>query len=957
VSASNNEACLPRASDAILGGGTATGTWGPGAIGLPERLAERSDLRRLARLDALHDNEYLLRLGWVLLVGTVTVDGRRTPVVQPLMARPISIRRRSLLARVATASSYGTGEAHVLELHGEAEVNRLVDDPARRGHLAATVHFGGGALTGSTRQAGDRLLDRLDRLRSWVRDTSLAMALPVGRPTLAPPDWGTAFDHDGLRAHVGSFLFVTRNPHDASVSTSLWNWAGRRGLESTALGAVLGAGSAAAPLGPTPDAPGGTEQEVLLPMVLSASQEEVVRCARSEAVTVLSGAPGTGKTHTLCAVAVDTVSRGGSVLIATHSRAAADAVTELLDRTPGPDPVRFGDGAGIARVVDELEQRRAAPHTAGRLEQLAHHRSVAAARRQAVLDSLTAALEHEARAERSPDWDAALPALRRAAPGFFDPTVDLARLDELLGTVTTAERSVPGRTPWGRWWTRRRARRARGALDEMAGGTEAADPDRLAAAAQAAADRRALEDLALHGGTRLDTTWDALAEADAQARTALGEWLEGIPHDPSRLRDGGAAAVSDLLTALKAGRGNRRDMLASLPTGALTATIPLWVGTLGDVEDVLPATPGLFDLVILDEASHIEQSRAAGALLRGRRTLVVGDPRQLRHTSFMSDDRLDAALEELGLSESRSVLDVRRVTAFDLAAATGRPVQLREHFRSEPHLIGFSLARFYRDEVAIMTTSPATECTDCIEEVAVPAPGAEEVATLVEQLVADGVVDLGVITPFREHAETLEDLLGRRFDADEIRRIRLRVGTVHGFQGAERDVMVMAPGLAPEDPPGRRRFVEDPHLFNVMITRARHRCIVATSMGDDVGGLLGEYLRYGERGPRPAEDRPPDDTWTAALGEGLGAAGLTVRTGYAVGPWSLDLLVGRGTSVVALETRIHPHGVDEHVRRHVGLTRLGWRVRDAYPSRWGGDAATAAVELSGELVQTTQTGF
>jgi hypothetical protein len=491
----------------------------------------------------------------------------------------------------------------------------------------------------------------------------------------------------------------------------------------------------------------------------------------------------------------------------------------------------------------------------------------------------------------------------------------------------------------------------------MAGGTEAADPDRLAAAAQAAADRRALEDLALHGGTRLDTTWDALAEADAQARTALGEWLEGIPHDPSRLRDGGAAAVSDLLTALKAGRGNRRDMLASLPTGALTATIPLWVGTLGDVEDVLPATPGLFDLVILDEASHIEQSRAAGALLRGRRTLVVGDPRQLRHTSFMSDDRLDAALEELGLSESRSVLDVRRVTAFDLAAATGRPVQLREHFRSEPHLIGFSLARFYRDEVAIMTTSPATECTDCIEEVAVPAPGAEEVATLVEQLVADGVVDLGVITPFREHAETLEDLLGRRFDADEIRRIRLRVGTVHGFQGAERDVMVMAPGLAPEDPPGRRRFVEDPHLFNVMITRARHRCIVATSMGDDVGGLLGEYLRYGERGPRPAEDRPPDDTWTAALGEGLGAAGLTVRTGYAVGPWSLDLLVGRGTSVVALETRIHPHGVDEHVRRHVGLTRLGWRVRDAYPSRWGGDAATAAVELSGELVQTTQTGF
>jgi hypothetical protein len=31
--------------------------------------------------------------------------------------------------------------------------------------------------------------------------------------------------------------------------------------------------------------------------------------------------------------------------------------------------------------------------------------------------------------------------------------------------------------------------------------------------------------------------------------------------------------------------------------------LPLWVGTLADVDDLLPPVPGLFDLVILDEAS------------------------------------------------------------------------------------------------------------------------------------------------------------------------------------------------------------------------------------------------------------------------------------------------------------------------------------------------------------------
>jgi hypothetical protein len=320
----------------------------------------------------------------------------------------------------------------------------------------------------------------------------------------------------------------------------------------------------------------------------------------------------------------------------------------------------------------------------------------------------------------------------------------------------------------------------------------------------------------------------------------------------------------------------------------------------------------------------------------------------------MSDQRLEAALGEMGLSESRSVLDVRRVTAFDLAAAVGRPIQLREHFRSEPHLIGFSLGRFYHDQVAVMTTSPATETTDCIDVVSVPVPGVEEVAELVETLAADGGVDLGVITPFREHAEALEDLLGRRFDAEEIRRMRLRVGTVHGFQGAERDVVVIATGLAEQDPPGRRRFVEDPHLFNVMITRARHRCIVATSPGAEGTGLLSDYLRWAERGPQPAPDRPAEDAWTIALAEGLAAAGLAVRTGYSVGPFTLDLLVGGASDAMAVETRVHPLGPAEHVRRRTTLAQLGWRLRDAYPSRWGGDAATAAVELAGELTDLSR---
>ena len=946
-------------AETIVGGG-----FGPGlrssSVAVANKVAERPDVGRLARLDALHDNEYLLRLCWVLVVGTLKKDGRRSPVIQPLLTRPVSIRRRNLLQRAATGSLYEGADEHHMELHGEAELNRLVEDSGLRSHLGGVAEFGGGSLGGSGRSADDRLLRRLHRLRQWIRDVGDAMGLPVEHMTMSPPDWDTALSKDGLRAHVGSALYIARDPGEVSVASSLLNWAGRKGVESTALATILSRCDAGAPE-PIPQT-----SPVLLPMPLSASQEHVVRTARNSAVTVLSGAPGTGKTHTLCAVAVDSVAHGRGVLIATHSRAAADAVTELLDRTPGPDPVRFGEGSGIARVIDELEQRRAAPLQHDQVERLRSRAIAALARRDAIRDGILYSLQVEATAADGVEWAAALPALRHDAPLLFDPVVDLAVAGELL---EEAERT-------GGWWAGRRTRRAMARLRALAGAGPEVQAPRLAAAISAAGSRRAMAELSLGGGTRLDDQWEVLVEAESAARVAQGEWLEALPHDPARLRSGGATAVSDLLTALRAGREARRDLLTSLPAGALTAVAPLWVGTLGDIEDVLPAVPGLFDLVILDEASHIEQSRAAGALLRGRRALVVGDPRQLRHTSFMSDERIDAALDEMGLTESRAVLDVRRVTAFDLAAAVGEPIQLREHFRSEPHLIGFSLSHFYRDQVAIMTTSPRTESTDCIDVIEVPPvhsdatshdspidgdaepdtqggaegdPELDAVVRVVDRLVGEGTVDIGVITPFAEQARRLERLLGDRFDAEEIRRIRLRVGTVHGFQGAERDVMVIAPGLHADGPAGRRRFAEDPHLFNVMVTRARHRCIVTTSLGSDGKGLFGAYLRYADRGPQPPACAPPEDRWTGALAEGLAAAGLDVRTSYPVGPWTVDLVVGNGDTAVGLETRVHPDGPLEHMTRRLALGGLGWRLTDAYPSRWDGDAARAAVELAGDL--------
>lgn len=96
----------------------------------------------------------------------------------------------------------------------------------------------------------------------------------------------------------------------------------------------------------------------------------------------------------------------------------------------------------------------------------------------------------------------------------------------------------------------------------------------------------------------------------------------------------------------------------------------------------------MFDVVVFDEASQIDQVRAATALMRAERAVIVGDPRQLRHVSFVSDERMDAAADDFGVgSQLRHLADVRRNSLFDIAAATSPVIALREHFRSARHII------------------------------------------------------------------------------------------------------------------------------------------------------------------------------------------------------------------------------------------------------------------------------
>jgi AAA domain-containing protein len=886
-------------------------------------------IRNLATLDRLQPAGRLLRLGWVIVTGRVRVGDQNIGYCFPLVSQPVVLDRN--LTR---------GTSLTLRPVGEMELTPLVGDADRGARLEQNPQFGGGALDPGS---GSEITARLPRLQSWIREVVAACGLPPVAEILAPDD--DPLDQRsrlGLVACVGSLLYASRDVSGPPLAAPLREWAAARGIGGTAFAAVYGHGQ---------PAPVDAHDPLDSPFPLSPVQLAAASRPRHERLTVVSGPPGSGKTHTVAAIAVDAVSRGWSVLLAAPSAHAADAVTDVLAGRPGPVPIRFG------RAQDDDVATSATEAGTTNAQVRAAENALAEARaRQAMVERAVAdRLEHERQAAAATGWDTVLPELTEMAPRAFHAGTDPARLAALLDRAQDVEAAG--------WWRRTRARWAEGRLRRAVRADVATPLTELALAVRAARDRRIAAELAAAGGTTLATAYAELDAADDDVLTAAGELAAVRSRSEQRRRRGRAAGTgADLGALLRAGRRQRRRLLRTIDAPALVSALPLWVGTVADADDLLPRVPGLFDLVILDDAGQIDQIAAAGSLLRGARAVVVGDPRQLRHLpSLMSvtDEAVSEAVSGQGLEAHASRLDVRRASVFDVAAGATSVSWLDEHHRSVPHLIEFSARRFYEGRMTVATRRPSTESARAIDtvHVDVDAPDAadqakhEVTAALgqIERLSARGRHDIGVITPFREVADALQAAVMERYDLDDVDRLGLRVGTVEAFRGCEADNIVLVLGLAPGDPVNRRRFVEDPYQFNVMVTRARSHMVVVTSLPRPTvatpAGLVDSFLAHADRasGRRAGAPSRLPSPWVASLVDELRALGVTAQAGYRVGRWTVELCAG---DALAVETAVDPDGVDAHLERHRALRRVGWRTFDGYPSRWDGDAARAAADIA-----------
>ena len=246
-----------------------------------------------------------------------------------------------------------------------------------------------------------------------------------------------------------------------------------------------------------------------------------------------------------------------------------------------------------------------------------------------------------------------------------------------------------------------------------------------------------------------------------------------------------------------------------------------------------------FDTVLIDEAAQALEASCWIPLLRGRRAILVGDHRQLPPTVRSQE------AEREGLS----------VTLFDrLSAAHGERItrMLTVQYRMHAAIMKWPSAELYADKLEAhasvaahrLCDLPGVGATDetetplwlidtagCGFDEAVETEGDSKlndaeagiVAAHIERLIAAGVVpgDIAVITPYNAQVDRLRARLEDVYPG-------LEIGSVDGFQGREKEAVVLS--FVRSNERGEVGFLADDRRTNVAVTRARrHLALVCDS--------------------------------------------------------------------------------------------------------------------------------
>jgi hypothetical protein len=507
-------------------------------------------------------------------------------------------------------------------------------------------------------------------------------------------------------------------------------------------------------------------------------------------------------------------------------------------------------------------------------------------------------------------------------------------------------------------------------------------------------------ELAAFDGAAADRLVEDFREAD-RARITLTRAEAAYAHAQrvKEVRDG-APGMTVLRGEMEKKRGHLpvRELLLRASQAVQKAKPIFMMSPLSVAQFLSPPhglKPGLsFDLLVIDEASQVEPVDALGAIARCRQVVVVGDDKQMPPTRFFQ--RMTGEEGEETAENAADVVAARDVESIlGLCNARGLPsAMLRWHYRSRHEsLIATSNAEFYDGRLFILPSPRARSAALGLSlrrvegrfDTGGTGTNAEEARAVAEAVIAHARETpgdtLGIAAfSIRQRDAILNAIEAARRDNPDTEAFfsahpdePFFVKNLENVQGDERDSIMISVGygrgadgkLAMRFGPlsadgGERRL-------NVLITRAKKRCIVFSSIGaDDIDlarasgrgvATLKSFLAFAAAGdaPRATVAKIEAAPLAAAIGKAIEAAGKEAVPRVGMAGLFLDVAAREsGNYVLGIEADAGDWAAlrcarDRERGRDSALQAMGWKLARAWSLSWYGRPEAEAARIAALL--------
>lgn len=249
----------------------------------------------------------------------------------------------------------------------------------------------------------------------------------------------------------------------------------------------------------------------------------------------------------------------------------------------------------------------------------------------------------------------------------------------------------------------------------------------------------------------------------------------------------------------------------------LQEAFPVIIAGIRDYAEYVPLENGLFDLVIIDEASQVSIAQALPAFIRAKKILVLGDQNQFSNvktenaSKTMNQAYKSSVIDQFKEEANPNVAMLNQVALFDIKTSVldfvdkiaNFKIMLRKHFRGYPELISFSSKYFYDDNLQAVKIRGKT-VDEVLEFNQIDHDGLLELKGNTNQQEADAIVkflqdlvnkkdfqDVCVITPHSEQQRLILQNVRATNEAEQIiDDLKLRVFTFDTCQGEEANTII-----------------------------------------------------------------------------------------------------------------------------------------------------------------------